>query len=50
MRQIEGGVTAAKGFEAAGAEAAVKYQNRKDMALIYSASPAGWQALLPAMW
>ena len=39
MRQIEGGVTAAKGFEAAGAEAAVKYQNRKDMALIYSASP-----------
>ena len=39
MRQIEGGVTATKGFEAAGAEAAVKYQNRKDMALIYSASP-----------
>ena len=39
MKQIEGGVTAAKGFEAAGAEAAVKYQNRKDMALIYSTSP-----------
>ncbi|MCM1119179.1 MAG: bifunctional glutamate N-acetyltransferase/amino-acid acetyltransferase ArgJ [bacterium] len=39
MRQIEGGVTAAKGFEAAGVEAAVKYQNRKDMALIYSTSP-----------
>ena len=39
MKQIEGGVTAAKGFEAAGAEAAVKYLNRKDMALIYSTSP-----------
>ncbi|MDE7253228.1 MAG: bifunctional glutamate N-acetyltransferase/amino-acid acetyltransferase ArgJ [Acetatifactor sp.] len=39
MRQIEGGVTAAKGFEAAGVEAAVKYQNRKDMALIYSTVP-----------
>ncbi len=39
IRQIEGGVTAAKGFEAAGVEAAVKYQNRKDMALIYSAVP-----------
>lgn len=39
MKQIEGGVTAAKGFEAAGTEAAVKYQNRKDMALVYSTSP-----------
>lgn len=39
LRQIEGGVTAAKGFEAAGVEAAVKYQNRKDMALIYSTVP-----------
>lgn len=39
MRQIEGGVTAAKGFEAAGVEAAVKYQNRKDMALVYSTAP-----------
>lgn len=39
MKQIEGGVTAAKGFEAAGVEAGVKYQNRKDMALIYSLSP-----------
>lgn len=50
MKQIDGGVTAAKGFEAAGTEAAVKYQNRKDMALIYSTSPAGRQVLLPAMW
>lgn len=39
MKTIEGGVTAAKGFEAAGVEAAVKYQNRKDMALIYSRVP-----------
>ncbi len=39
MKQIEGGVAAAKGFQAAGAEAAVKYQNRKDMALIYSTVP-----------
>jgi len=39
MKQIEGGVTAAKGFEAAGVEAAIKYQNRKDMAMIYSTAP-----------
>lgn len=39
MRQIEGGVTAAKGFEAAGVEAAVKYRDRKDMALAYSRVP-----------
>ena len=36
MKQIEGGITAAKGFEAAGVEAGVKYKNRKDMALVYS--------------
>ncbi len=39
MKIISGGVTAPKGFEAAGVEAGIKYQNRKDMALIYSASP-----------
>lgn len=39
MKRIQGGVTAAKGFEAAGVEAAVKYQNRKDMAMIYSQRP-----------
>ncbi len=39
MKIIEGGVTAAKGFKAAGAEAAIKYQNRKDMAMIYSEVP-----------
>ncbi|MDE5588817.1 MAG: bifunctional glutamate N-acetyltransferase/amino-acid acetyltransferase ArgJ [Acetatifactor sp.] len=39
MIQIDGGVTAAKGFEAAGVEAAVKYENRRDMALVYSTVP-----------
>lgn len=39
MRQTEGGVTAAKGFCAAGAEAEIKYKNRMDMALIYSQVP-----------
>lgn len=39
MKQIEGGVNAAKGFQAAGVEAGVKYKNRKDMALIYSTAP-----------
>ena len=39
IKQIEGGVTAAKGFQASGVEAAIKYQNRKDMALVYSEAP-----------
>lgn len=39
MEIIKGGVTAAKGFEAAGVEAAIKYKNRKDMALVYSQAP-----------
>ena len=39
MRQIEGGVTAAEGFQAAGVEAGVKYADRKDMALVYSTVP-----------
>ena len=39
MKVIEGGVTAAAGFEAAGVMAAIKYQNRKDMAMVYSATP-----------
>ncbi|MDE7276357.1 MAG: bifunctional glutamate N-acetyltransferase/amino-acid acetyltransferase ArgJ [Lachnospiraceae bacterium] len=39
MKIIEGGVTAARGFEAAGVEASIKYQNRKDMALVYSQKP-----------
>lgn len=39
MKTITGGVTAAKGFEAAAAEAQIKYKDRKDMALIYSQVP-----------
>lgn len=39
LKEREGGVTAAKGFEAAGVEAGVKYKNRKDMALVFSTSP-----------
>ena len=39
MRQFEGGVTAAAGFQAAGVEAAIKYKDRKDMALVYSEVP-----------
>lgn len=35
----EGGVTAAKGFEAASAAAGIKYKDRPDMALIYSSVP-----------
>ena len=34
MQEIQGGVTAAKGFWAAGAEANIKYKNRKDMAMV----------------
>ncbi|MDD6327530.1 MAG: bifunctional glutamate N-acetyltransferase/amino-acid acetyltransferase ArgJ [Lachnospiraceae bacterium] len=39
MKIIDGGINAPKGFEAAGIEAGVKYQNRKDMAIIYSEQP-----------
>ena len=39
MKQIPGGVTAAKGFEAAGVEAGIKYKNRMDMAVVYSEVP-----------
>lgn len=39
MNQIQGGVTAAKGFEAAGTAANIKYKDRMDMALIFSTAP-----------
>ena len=39
MKKIDGGVTAAKGFEAAGTAAGIKYKDRKDMAMIYSRTP-----------
>ncbi len=39
IKTISGGVTAAKGFEAAAAAAEIKYKGRTDMALIYSETP-----------
>ncbi|MDY5846740.1 MAG: bifunctional glutamate N-acetyltransferase/amino-acid acetyltransferase ArgJ [Bariatricus sp.] len=39
MKIITGGVTAAKGFEAAATAAKIKYQDRTDMAVIYSQVP-----------
>ena len=39
MKQIEGGVTAAKGYEAASTAAGIKYKDRTDMAMIYSQVP-----------
>ncbi len=39
MKKIEGGATAALGFEAAATAAEIKYQNRTDMALVYSKVP-----------
>lgn len=36
---IDGGITAAKGFQAAGGAAGIKKQGTKDMALIYSTAP-----------
>lgn len=39
MKQISGGVTAAKGFQAASCAAGIKYKGRQDMALIYSEVP-----------
>lgn len=39
MKQIKGGVTAAKGYEAASTAAGIKYKDRTDMALIYSQVP-----------
>lgn len=40
MKKINGGVTAAKGFQAAATAAEIKYKDRSDMALVYSNVPA----------
>ena len=40
IEMIDGGVTAAKGFEAAGVAASIKYEGRPDMAMIYTKIPA----------
>lgn len=39
MKIIDGGVTAAKGFLAAGCAAGIKKENKKDMAMVYSKVP-----------
>ena len=39
MKQIRGGATAAKGFLAADTAAGIKYQDRTDMAMLYSRTP-----------
>ena len=39
MKIIQGGVTAATGFEAAAVAAGIKYQGRTDMAMVYSKVP-----------
>ena len=39
IRKIQGGITAAKGFSAACCEAAIKYRNRKDMAMVFADVP-----------
>ena len=40
IKMTDGGVTAAKGFKAAGVAAGIKYTDRKDLAMIYSEVPA----------
>ncbi|MEF9918981.1 MAG: bifunctional ornithine acetyltransferase/N-acetylglutamate synthase, partial [Eubacterium sp.] len=40
MKNIKGGILAAKGFLAAGIDAGIKTDNVKDMALIYAKKPA----------
>ena len=39
MKVIDGGVNAPIGFLAAGVEAGIRYENRKDMAIVYSEAP-----------
>lgn len=58
MNQIQGGVTAPIGFEAAGISANIKYKDRLDMAIIYSNAPCRAAAAFttnvvkaaPVMW
>ena len=46
MKTIEGGVTAAKGFEAASCAAGIKYQGRTDMAFVISRMRTSLQLFL----
>ncbi len=43
--QVAGGVTAARGYRAAGVAAAIKYKGRKDFALVVSDTPAAAAAV-----
>jgi glutamate N-acetyltransferase/amino-acid N-acetyltransferase len=45
IRSVTGGVTAPKGFRAAGVEAGIKYANRKDFALLVADQPAAAAAV-----
>ncbi len=44
MVEVSGGIAAAKGFQAASAEANIKYSNRTDMAMIFSKEPCNLAA------
>ena len=50
MKKMEGGVTAAKGFQAAGIAAGIKKGNIKDMAMIYSEKPCVLPGHSLRMW
>lgn len=45
LKAINGGITAPKGFKAAGVKAGIKKSGKEDVAVIYSASPASAAAL-----
>jgi glutamate N-acetyltransferase/amino-acid N-acetyltransferase len=45
IQSVSGGVTAPKGFRAAGVEAGIKYANRKDFALLVADAPAAAAAV-----
>ena len=49
MKTIEGGVTAAAGYQAIGIAAGIK-KGKKDMPCFTARFPAGWPELLPPMW
>ena len=45
LKSVKGGVVAAKGFRAAGVPAAIKYQGRRDVALLVADAPAAAAAV-----
>ena len=40
MKEIKGGITAAKGFKSSSCAAGIKYKDRTDMAMVYSEKEA----------